>query len=102
MDPGFAPDELRLIELWERHMHCELAAKDAAATVETTVEASWVNHVPVMTGGTRPDEVLDFYAEHFIPKMPADTAIELVCRTVGAGERDRRAHLQFTHDLEMD
>jgi carboxymethylenebutenolidase len=36
-----------------------------------------------MTGGTHPDEVLDFYANHFIPKMPADTAIELVSRTVG-------------------
>jgi carboxymethylenebutenolidase len=39
-------DEQRLIELWERHMDFEFAAKDAAATVETMAEQSWVNHVP--------------------------------------------------------
>ena len=39
-----------------------------------------------MTGGDPPAEVLAFYADHFIPKMPADTTIELVSRTVGRGE----------------
>jgi carboxymethylenebutenolidase len=94
--------ELALIELWERHMHFEFAAKDAAATVGTMAEQSWVNHVPVMTGGAGPDEVLDFYARHFIPKMPADTAIELVCRTVGQGRVIDELIFKFTHDLEMD
>ncbi|HEX2466154.1 MAG TPA: hypothetical protein VHR17_16140 [Thermoanaerobaculia bacterium] len=102
MNESFTADERRLIELWERHMHFEFAAKDAAATVETMAEQSWVNHVPVMTGGTRPDEVLDFYANHFIPKMPADTAIELVSRTVGQGRVIDELIFKFTHDLEMD
>jgi carboxymethylenebutenolidase len=102
MAETFSPDQRRLIELWERHMHFEFAAKDAAATVETMAEQSWVNHVPVMTGGRRPDEVLDFYARHFIPKMPADTAIELVSRTVGQGRVIDELIFKFTHDLEMD
>jgi carboxymethylenebutenolidase len=102
MEQTFTAAEQRLIELWERHMHFEFAAKDAAATVETMADQSWVNHVPVMTGGSRPDEVLDFYANHFIPKMPADTAIELVTRTVGQGRVIDELIFKFTHDLEMD
>jgi carboxymethylenebutenolidase len=101
-DGSFSPEEQRLVELWERHMHFEFAAKDAAATVATMTEQSWVNHVPVMTGGTRPEEVLDFYARHFIPKMPADTAIDLVSRTVGQGRVIDELIFEFTHDLEMD
>ena len=32
MDHSFTADERRLIELWERHMSCEFAQRDAAAT----------------------------------------------------------------------
>ena len=35
MDHPFTADERRLIELWERHMSCEFAERDAAATVAT-------------------------------------------------------------------
>jgi carboxymethylenebutenolidase len=102
MEQSFSAAERRLIELWERHLHYEFAAKDAGATVETMAESSWVNHVPVMTGGTGPREVLEFYDRHFIPRMPADTAIELVCRTVGQNRVIDELIFKFTHDLEMD
>src|SRR5437762_3294349 len=102
MDHPFTADERRLIELWERHMSCEFAERDAAATVATMSGENYVNHVPIMTGGRGREELLEFYGRHFIPKMPADTEIAPVCRTVGQGRVIDEIIFKFTHDREMD
>jgi carboxymethylenebutenolidase len=102
MDTAFTPEERRLIELWERHLRCEFTDRDAAATVATMSDGNYVNHVPVMTGGRGRDEMLEFYGRHFIPKMPADTHITPVCRTVGQGRVVDEMIFSFTHDIEMD
>ncbi|MFM7128137.1 MAG: hypothetical protein ACKO0V_02110, partial [bacterium] len=64
--------EEELIRLWELHTELEFATRDAVATVATMSPGNYVNHVPVMTGGRGPAEMVDFYGKHFIPKMPAD------------------------------
>ena len=102
MDHSFTADEGRLIEVWERHMSCEFAERDAAATVATMSGENYVNHVPIMTGGRGREELLEFYGRHFIPKMPADTEIAPVCRTVGQGRVIDEIIFKFTHDREMD
>ncbi|HTC23265.1 MAG TPA: DUF6265 family protein [Gemmatimonadales bacterium] len=99
---SFAPGESRLIELWERHMRCEFTERDAAATVATMSRENYVNHVPVLTGGRGVEEMLEFYGRHFIPRMPADTRITPVCRTVGQGRVVDEIIFSFTHDTEMD
>lgn len=81
-------------------MRLEFADRDAAATVDTMSDDNHVNHVPVMTGGR--DEMLEFYGKHFIPKMPADTKVTPVCRTVGQGRVVDEIIFSFTHDMEMD
>ena len=63
---------------------------------------NYVNHVPTMTGGRGREELLEFYGRHFIPKMPADTEIAPVCRTVGQGRVIDEIIFKFTHDREMD
>ena len=95
-------EERRLIELWERHIRLEFAVRDAAATVATMSQDNYVNHVPVMTGGRGQAEMLEFYGKHFIPKMPADTQIVPVCRTVGQERVVDEMIFKFTHDIEMD
>ena len=102
MDNSFTSEERRLIELWERHVRCEFADRDPVATVDTMSTQNYVNHVPVMTGGRGRDEMLEFYGRHFIPKMPADTQITPVCRTVGQGRVVDEMVFSFTHDIEMD
>lgn len=102
MDESFTVEERRLIELWERHMRCEFAERDAAATVATMADENYVNHVPVMTGGRGRAEMLEFYGRRFIPRMPADTEITPVCRTVGQGRVVDEMIFKFTHDIEMD
>src|SRR4029434_4225932 len=92
------------IDVWEGHLRCEFADRDAAATVATMSDDNYVNHVPVMTGGRGRDEMLEFYGKHFIPKMPAHTAVRAVCRTVSVREERVIDEMifSFTHDLEMD
>jgi carboxymethylenebutenolidase len=104
MDASYTPQERRLIALWEQHVRLEFADRDAAATVATMSDENYVNHVPVMTGGRGRDEMLEFYGKHFIPKMPADTVITPVCRTVSVREQRVIDEMifSFTHDLEMD
>lgn len=102
MDTSFTPDERRLIEAWERHLRFEFTDRDATATVGTMAPDNYVNHVPVLTGGRGPAEMLEFYGRHFIPKMPGDTKITPVCRTIGQGRVVDEMIFSFSHDLEMD
>jgi carboxymethylenebutenolidase len=102
VESTYTPDEQRLIDVWEDHLRCEFAERDAAATVATMSDDNYVNHVPVMTGGRGRDEMLTFYGRHFIPKMPADTRLSPVCRTVGQGRVIDEMIFAFTHDIMMD
>ena len=102
MDSTYTPEEQRLIDVWEGHLQCEFANRDAAATVATMSDDNYVNHVPVMTGGRGRDEMLAFYGSHFIPKMPADTQLTPVCRTVGQERVIDEMIFAFTHDIVMD
>ena len=94
--------ESEMISLWELHTQLEFATKDAAATVATMTPDNSVNHVPVMTGGRGRDELIDFYGKHFIPKMPRDTGLRLLARTVGKDRLIDEFVFSFTHDIAMD
>jgi carboxymethylenebutenolidase len=102
MESTYTRDEQQLIDIWEQHLRCEFADRDAAATVATMADDNYVNHVPVMTGGRGRAEMLSFYGRHFIPKMPADTHLTPVCRTVGQGRVIDEMIFAFTHDIVMD
>jgi carboxymethylenebutenolidase len=102
MNDAFTAEERRVIARWEDHLRCEFTDRDPRATVATMTDGNYVNHVPVMTGGRGRAEMLEFYGTHFIPKMPADTRITPVCRTVGQGRVVDEMIFSFTHDLEMD
>lgn len=102
MDSTYTPEEQRLIDVWERHLRYEFTDRDAAATVATMADDNYVNHVPVMTGGRGRDEMLAFYGTHFIPKMPADTRLTPVCRTVGQERVIDEMIFAFTHDIVME
>ena len=94
--------EAQMIRLWELHTELEFTTKDAEATVCTMTPNTAVNHVPVMTGGRGRAEMITFYGKHFVPKMPADTALRLVARTVGSNRLIDEFVFAFTHDVEMD
>jgi carboxymethylenebutenolidase len=87
--------------LWQEHTNHEFVTRDTEATLRTMVDDAYVNHVPVMTGGRGKDELRAFYSTDFIPKMPPDTALVPVSRTVGENQLVDEMIFSFTHTEEM-
>jgi carboxymethylenebutenolidase len=90
-----------LIELWEQHTAHEFSTRDTEATLDTMVEDAYVNHIPVMTGGWGKEALRRFYSEDFIPRMPPDTTLTPVSRTVGDDQLVDEMIFAFTHTQEM-
>jgi carboxymethylenebutenolidase len=88
--------------LWEAHTTYEFGTRDVDATMKTMVPDPYVNHVPVMTGGVGARDLARFYANHFIPKLPKDTHLVPISRTVGADRIVDEMLFCFTHDTEID
>jgi carboxymethylenebutenolidase len=90
-----------LAQLWEEHTNHEFSTRDTEATLATMVEDAYVNHVPVLTGGAGKSALRVFYSQDFIPKMPPDTKLIPVSRTVGAEQLVDEMIFSFTHTQEM-
>jgi carboxymethylenebutenolidase len=91
-----------LARLWEEHMRYEFETCNADDTVATMVDDAYVNHIPVLTGGTGKAELHEFYATNFIPRMPPDLAIVPLSRTIGTDQLVEELILKFTHTVEID
>jgi carboxymethylenebutenolidase len=90
-----------LIELWDEHTAHEFSTRDTEATLDTMVEDAYVNHVPVLTGGRGKAALRSFYSQDFISKMPPDTTLTPVSRTVGEDQLVDEMIFAFTHTIEM-
>jgi carboxymethylenebutenolidase len=99
---GLTPAQQVLNDLWEEHLRHEFTTRDTNATIDTMVPDAYVNHIPVLTGGVGCEQLRGFYARHFIPKMPSDSEIIPVSRTIGADRLVDEMVFRFTHTLEMD
>jgi carboxymethylenebutenolidase len=99
---GQAQGEVDLVALWEEHIRHEFDTKSTDDTLATMVADAYVDHVPVLTGGRGLAELREFYATHFIPRMPPDMAMTPVSRTVGTDQLVDEMVVNFTHSIEMD
>src|SRR5215470_17546944 len=93
--------KLDLIHLWEEHTKHEFSTRDTEATLATMVDDAYVNHIPVMTGGTGKNALRQFYSRDFIPSMPPDTTLTPISRTVGEDQIVDEMIFSFTHTQEM-
>src|SRR5437660_4395536 len=91
-----------LVRLWEDHIRHEFETRSTDDTLDTMVEDAYVDHVPILTGGSGQAELREFYATHFIPKMPPDMEMVSVSRTIGSEQLVDEMVIKFTHSLEMD
>ena len=94
--------EEALHKLWEQHVQYEFAARNTDDTLATMVEDAYVNHIPVLTGGSGRDELREFYSKRFIPQMPPDTEMTPVSRTIGKDQIVDEMIFKFTHTIAMD
>ncbi|HEX3248482.1 MAG TPA: ester cyclase, partial [Pyrinomonadaceae bacterium] len=99
---GLASAQQTLSARWDDHVKYEFATRNTDDTLETMVADSYVNHVPVMTGGVGHNELREFYSKRFIPQMPPDTAMTPVSRTIGIDRVVDEMVFEFTHTIKMD
>jgi carboxymethylenebutenolidase len=92
----------RLSELWEDHVRYEFSTRNTDDTLATMVDDAYVNHIPVLTGGSGRDELRKFYSKRFIPQMPPDTEMTPVSRTIGEDQIVDEMIFKFTHTIPMD
>jgi SnoaL-like polyketide cyclase len=57
---------------------------------------------PALTGGIGRDGVHNFYKNHFVGKMPDDTKVQRISRTVGKDQAVDELIFSFTHNREFD
>ncbi|GBG39610.1 ester cyclase [Mycobacterium montefiorense] len=91
----------RMVEVWEQHMAYEFAAKDADLAVSTMVDDASAMHLPTMSGGSGKENLRRYYADVFIPAIPADTTSEPIARSVGDGLVVDEFIMRMTHDREV-
>jgi carboxymethylenebutenolidase len=100
--PELTVAQQKFNDLWDEHVRDEFSTRDTEATLETMVPDAYVNHIPVLTGGVGREQLREFYSRHFIPKMPPDTQIVPISRTIGAQRLVDEMIFKFTHTIEMD
>jgi carboxymethylenebutenolidase len=88
--------------VFDRHIKHEFEDHDVDATMQTMTKEPYVHHVPMMTGGVGYQGVYNFYKNHFIGKMPADTKIVRISRTIGKDQVVDELIISFTHDREVE
>jgi carboxymethylenebutenolidase len=94
-------DHSELGATFDKHVKCEFEDHDVDATMKTMVKEPYVHHVPTLTGGIGYDGVYSFYKNDFVGKMPADTKIVRISRTIGKDQVVDELILSFTHDREI-
>ena len=99
---GLSAAQQALSAKWDDHVKYEFATRNTEDTLETMVADSYVNHVPVMTGGVGHDELREFYSKRFIPQMPPNTSMTPVSRTIGVDRVVDEMVFEFTHTIKMD
>ncbi|HXA12036.1 MAG TPA: hypothetical protein VNW93_07570, partial [Mycobacterium sp.] len=91
----------QMVELWERHTANEFALKDANLAVSTMVDDAIVMHLPTMSGGFGKENLRHYYADVFIPGIPADATSELIARSVGDSLLVDEFIMRMTHDQDV-
>lgn len=87
--------------IFDKHVKCEFEDHDVDATMKTMVKEPYVHHIPTLTGGIGYDGVYNFYKNDFVGKMPVDTKIVRVSRTVGKDQVVDELIISFTHNREI-
>jgi carboxymethylenebutenolidase len=91
----------QMVESWDRHTAYEFALKDANLAVSTMVDDAIVMHLPTMSGGFGKENLRHYYADVFIPGIPADTTSELIARSVGDSLLVDEFIMRMTHDQDI-
>lgn len=88
--------------VFDEHVRLEFEDKDVEGTMKTMAADPYVWNVPTAIGGIGSEGVRRFYSEKFVGKMPDDTRVTPISRTVGEDQVVDELLLTFTHDREIE
>ena len=96
------PDQQTLLEAWQRHVHAEFVLKDADAALATMTENPYLLMIATGTACIGRAAVHEYYANHFLPAIPADLELDSLSQTIGSDRLAKEMVVRFTHTIEMD
>lgn len=97
-----APSDRAAVDLWDKHLAAEFAAKSTEEALSTMTANPRVNIVPLMVGARDREELEVFYSKHFLNQLPPDLEMTSVSRTIGADRVVDEMVIRFTHSIQMD
>jgi carboxymethylenebutenolidase len=95
-------DQQSMLATWQQHAHAEFVLKDADAALATMTENPYVFLVASGMARTGRAAVHEFYANKFLPSLPADLELTSLSQTFGADRIVEEMVMRFTHTIEMD
>jgi carboxymethylenebutenolidase len=90
-----------LERVWDEHRDAAIVRRDLAASLAQLAAEPSVWHLPAMTGATGRQAFEQFYAEAFLPHVPADLVLTRMSRTVDRFHLVDETTVSFTHDQEL-
>jgi hypothetical protein len=96
------PDQQTMLATWQQHTYAEFVLKDADAALATMTENPHV--LLIASGVVRVGRaaVREFYADKFLPNIPADLEITTLSQTFGDDRIVEEMAVRLTHTIDMD
>ena len=101
MTPSIAQFMRDLEQVWDAHQQALIQRRDLQTALAPLAAEPTVTHIPAMTGGTGRQAVERFYADQFLPHLPADLTLRRISRTVDRWRLVDETTVSFTHDREL-
>ena len=101
MTPSIAQFMRDLEQVSDAHQHALIQRRDLQAALAQLAAEPAITHIPAMTGGTGRQAVERFYADQFLPYLPADLTLRRISRTVDRWRLVDETTVSFTHDREL-
>jgi carboxymethylenebutenolidase len=90
-----------LERVWDDHRDALPVRRDVNGSLAHLAADPSVSHLPAMTGATGRPALERFYAEDFLPHLPADLSLTRISRTVDRFRLVDETTVSFTHNREL-
>jgi carboxymethylenebutenolidase len=96
------PYQQTMLATWQQHTYAEFVLKDADAALATMTENPYVFFIGSGTVRVGRAAVREYYANHFLPRIPPDLELTSLSQTFGNDRIVEEMVVRFTHSIEMD
>jgi carboxymethylenebutenolidase len=95
-------DKEKMLSVWQQHMNAEFVLKDADAALATMTDHPYVFLVGLGVARVGRTAVREFYANTFIPEIPADFEVNSLSLTIDGDRLVEEMVGRFTHTIKTD